>query len=66
MDDNSAGWQPTDIVGLEVRSQGAVPVAIRLHGWEAILPISLIQSTALAPEAPASRLVVATDFLACG
>lgn len=53
MDHNGADWQPTDIRGVEVRSDGTAFVAIRLHGWEALLPLSLFQGV-VPPAAPAS------------
>ncbi|MFJ8887686.1 hypothetical protein ACIRJR_30345 [Streptomyces sp. NPDC102402] len=55
MDRNGADWQPTDIRGLEVRSDGRAFVAIRVHGWEALLPLSLLRGT-VTPAAPTSSL----------
>ncbi|MDX2621044.1 hypothetical protein ACH4NC_18090 [Streptomyces sp. NPDC017201] len=43
MGDNCDGWQPTGIRGLEVRSDGTTLVAMRLHGWHALMSISLVQ-----------------------
>ncbi|MBL1288790.1 hypothetical protein ACFTXO_24795 [Streptomyces sp. NPDC057067] len=55
MDLNGADWQPTDIHGLEVRSDGRAFIAIRVHRWEALLPLSLLQGT-VSPAVPASSL----------
>ncbi|MGW6684219.1 hypothetical protein ACWGBO_30675 [[Kitasatospora] papulosa] len=43
MGDNCDDWQPTGIRGLEVRSDGTALVAMRLHGWHALMSISLVQ-----------------------
>lgn len=38
-------WEPTQIDGLEVLKGNSGTVAIRLWGWEGVLPLSLIRST---------------------
>ncbi|GHB29689.1 hypothetical protein GCM10010392_67390 [Streptomyces clavifer] len=50
MDEESPIWRPTDVHGLEVLSEGTVSVSMRLYGWEAVLPMSLIRSIGLPSE----------------
>ncbi|MFJ8074128.1 hypothetical protein ACIQ7Q_09355 [Streptomyces sp. NPDC096176] len=45
MGTHTESWSSTQIPGLEVRKDGAGLVAMRLWGWEGVLPLSLIRTT---------------------
>lgn len=49
MGEHTESWHSTQIPGLEVRKDGAGLVAMRLWGWEGVLPLSLIRLTSALP-----------------
>ncbi|MFK4600072.1 hypothetical protein [Streptomyces pristinaespiralis] len=53
MDNGEATWRSTDTLGLEVRTDGTGTVAIRILGWEGVLPLSVIRLTTTAVMAAA-------------
>ncbi|ALC18996.1 hypothetical protein ACH46N_05340 [Streptomyces pristinaespiralis] len=60
MDNGEATWRSTDTLGLEVRTDGTGTVAIRILGWEGVLPLSVIRLTTTAVMA-AARPPAASD-----
>jgi hypothetical protein len=45
--EESRGWAETAIAGLQVRGDGVA--AIRLLGWECVLPLSVVRTVVVAP-----------------
>lgn len=45
--EESRGWAETTIAGLHIRGDGVA--AIRLLGWEGVLPLSAVGTVVLAP-----------------
>ncbi|MFC9269120.1 hypothetical protein ACFTXJ_15290 [Streptomyces zhihengii] len=61
MSEQQQAWQDTQIAGLQVRRDGTGPVAMRLLGWEHVLPIAVVRMACLPPQPqpaspPLSRL----------
>ncbi|MEV4680009.1 hypothetical protein [Streptomyces kurssanovii] len=55
MDNGEATWSSTDTLGLEIRTDATGTVAMRLLGWEGVLPLSVIRLTTTAVMAAARQ-----------
>jgi hypothetical protein len=53
MDNREATWNSTDTLGLEIRTDSTGTVAMRILGWEGVLPLSVIRLTTTAVMAAA-------------
>ncbi|MDQ0846968.1 MULTISPECIES: hypothetical protein [unclassified Streptomyces] len=55
MDNREATWNSTDTLGLEIRTDATGTVAMRILGWEGVLPLSVIRLTTTAVMAAARQ-----------